>query len=70
MLFLRLYKIHFLLFCFPIQDNLYPKYCKSYKKCQSLKSRDFIFESYYKRISISKEENYYTMKWLKKKDLF
>ena len=38
MLFLRLYKIHFLLSCFPIQDNLYPKYCKSYKKCQSMKS--------------------------------
>ena len=29
--------------------------------------RDFIFESYYKRISIFKEKNYYTMKCLKKK---
>ena len=29
--------------------------------------RDFIFESYYKRISIFKEKNYYTMKRLKKK---
>ena len=31
--------------------------------------RDFIFESYYKRIGFSKENSYYSMKPLKRKDL-
>ena len=31
--------------------------------------RDFIFESYYKRIGFSKESSYYSMKRLKIKDL-
>ena len=31
--------------------------------------RDFIFENYYKRIGFSKENSYYSMKHLKKKDL-
>ena len=29
--------------------------------------RDFIFENYYKRIGFSKENSYYSMKFLKKK---
>ena len=31
--------------------------------------RDFIFENYYKRIGFSKEDSYYSMKRLKRKDL-
>ena len=33
------------------------------------KTRDFIFENYYKRIEFSKENSSYSMKRLKKKDL-
>ena len=31
--------------------------------------RDFIFESYYRRIGFTKENSYYSMKHQKKKDL-
>ena len=31
--------------------------------------RDFIFENYYKRSGFSKENSYYSMKRLKRKDL-
>ena len=31
--------------------------------------KDFIFENYYKRIGFSKENSYYSMKRLKRKDL-
>ena len=40
------------------------------KKMMSVNEiRDFIFENYYKRIEFSKENCYYSMKRLKKKDL-
>ena len=32
--------------------------------------RDFIFGNYYKRIVFSKENSYYSMKFLKKKEIY
>ena len=67
MLFFHLHKIFFYFFCFPIYNNLYPKYCQSYKKIPFNEIRDFTFENYYKRIGFSKENSYYSMKHLKKR---
>ena len=39
------------------------------KKMSVNETRDFIFENYYERIGFSKENSYYSMKRLKKKDL-
>ena len=66
MLFFHLYYITFsCFFCFPLYDNVYPKF----KKGQSMKS-DFIFENCYKRMGFSKENSCYLMKDLKKKKRF
>ena len=40
---------------------------RAIKKMSGNKIRDFIFENYYKRIGISKENSHYSMKHLKKK---
>ena len=40
---------------------------RAIKKMSINEIRDFIFESYYKRIGFSKEISYYSMKRLKKK---
>ena len=40
------------------------------KKMSVNKLRDFIFENYYKRIWICKEKSYYSMKHLKKKEIY
>ena len=42
---------------------------RAIKKMSDNEIRDFILENYYKRIRFSKENNYYLMKSLKKKDL-
>ena len=56
--------------CFPIYNNLYPKYYQSYKKDAVNEIRGFTFEKYCKRIDFSKENSYHSMKRLKKqKDL-
>ena len=67
MLFFHLYNIFcFYFFCFPIYDNIYPKYFQGYKKNAS-DITYFIFENYYKSIGFSKENNYYSVKRLKRK---
>ena len=43
---------------------------KALKKRSVNEIKDFIFENYYKRIGFSKESSYYSMKRLKKKDLW
>ena len=43
---------------------------KAIKEMPVNEIRDFIFENYYKRIGFSKETSYYSMKRLKRKDLF
>ena len=40
---------------------------RAIKKMSGNEIRDFIFENYYKRIGISKENSHYSMKHLKKK---
>ena len=40
---------------------------RAIKKMSVNEIRDFIFENYYKRIRFSKENNYYSVKRLKKK---
>ena len=42
---------------------------KAIKKMSGIDIRDFIFESYDKRFGFSKENSYYSMKRLKRKDL-
>ena len=42
---------------------------KAMKKMSVDEIKDFIFENYYKRIGFSKENSYYSMKRLKRKDL-
>ena len=42
---------------------------KAMKKISVDEIKDFIFENYYKRIGFSKENSYYSMKRLKRKDL-
>ena len=42
---------------------------KAIKKISVNEIKNVIFESYYKRIEFSKEDSYYAMKRLKKKDL-
>ena len=42
---------------------------RAIKKMSVNEIRDFIFENYYKRIGFSKENSYYWMKRLKRKDL-
>ena len=42
---------------------------KAMKKMSVNEIKDFIFENYYKRIGFSKENSYYSMKRLKRKDL-
>ena len=42
---------------------------RAIKKLSFNEMRHFIFESYYKQIGFSKESSYYSMKWLKQKDL-
>ena len=42
---------------------------RAIKKMSINEIRDFSFENYYKRIGFSKENSYYSMKRLKKKDL-
>ena len=42
---------------------------RAIKKLSVNKIRDFICKNYYKRIDFSKENSYYSMKHLKKKDL-
>ena len=42
---------------------------RAIKKISINEIRDFSFENYYKRIGFSKENSYYSMKRLKKKDL-
>ena len=42
---------------------------RAIKKISVNEIRDFIFENYYKRIEFSKENSYYSMKRLKRKDL-
>ena len=42
---------------------------KAIKKMSVNDIRDFIFENYYKRIGLSKEDSYYSIKCLKRKDL-
>ena len=41
---------------------------RAIKKMSVNEIRDFIFENYYKRIGFSKENCYYSMKHLKKKE--
>ena len=57
MLWFHIYKIIFFFLFFPIYNNLFPKYCQSYKKddCQLNQP---LFNA-----------NYYSMKQLKKSDL-
>ena len=43
---------------------------RAIKKMSVNEIRDFIFENYYKRIRFSKENNYYSVKRLKKKKRF
>ena len=46
MLFFRLYQNFFFYFlCFPIYNNIYPKYCQSYKKMSVNEIRDLAFEN-------------------------
>ena len=42
---------------------------KAMKKMSVDEIKDFIFENYYKRVGFSKENSYYSMKRLKRKDL-
>ena len=42
---------------------------RAIKKMSGYEIKDFIFENCYKRIRFSKENSYYSMKRLKKKDL-
>ena len=42
---------------------------RAIKKTSVNEIRDFIFENYYKRIEFSREDSYYSMKRLKRKDL-
>ena len=56
----------FYFLCFPIYNNVYPKYFQIYKKMSINEIKDFIFESYYE-IEFSKESSCYSMKLLKKK---
>ena len=70
MLFFHLYEMVFFYFLyFPICNNVYPKHYQSYKKAFN-DVRNFIFENYYKRFVFSKGDSYYSMKRLKKKDLW
>ena len=65
MLFFHPYKIIFL-------KKFYQSYkiiAKALKKISVNEIKEFIFENYYKRIGFSKENSYYSMKRLKKKDL-
>ena len=39
----------FLIFVCSVYNNVYPKYCQSYKKMSINEFKDFIFENYYKR---------------------
>ena len=61
---------HFYFLCFPIYNNLYPKYYQSYKKDAVNEIRGFTFERYCKRIDFSKENSYHSIKRLKKKKGF
>ena len=49
--------------------NVYFKYTQRYKKMIAEELKNFVFENLYKRIRFAKENNYYTMKHQKKKDL-
>ena len=42
---------------------------KAIQKMSVNETKDFIFENYYKRIGFSKENSYYSMRLLKKKDV-
>ena len=70
LLFFHLYKVIFLLlFVFPIYNNVYPKYCQSYKKMSVNEIKYFNFGNYYEEIGFSKEHSYYSIKCLKRKYL-
>ena len=66
MLFYISIRSFFLILCFPVYNNAYPKYCQSYKNTFVNEIRGFIFENYSKQIGISEENSYYSMKRLKK----
>ena len=66
---IHLYKIYFFTsFCFPIYNNVYPKYFQRYKKRSINEIRDLIFENC-KLTAFSKENNFHSMKRLKEKYL-
>ena len=66
MLFIHLYKAIFLLFCFPIVIMCILNIASAIKRITVNELRDFIFENYYRRIGLSKENSYYSMKYQKK----
>ena len=53
-LFFHLYRIFFYCLCFPLY-NIYPKYCKSYKKCQLTKSKTLSLKTITKELDFQKQ---------------
>ena len=70
MLILDLYNIifsYFLYFLYIIMYSL--KIAGALKQMSVNEIRDVIFENYYKQVGVSKEDCYYSIKRLKKKEL-
>ena len=70
MLFIHSHKTTFLLFL--LYNDVYFEYTQrmfQYKKMAVKELQDFLFENYYRRIGFTKENNYYSVKHLKKKIL-
>ena len=62
--------IFFFTFCVFLHTTMYIlNITRTIEKKSVNKIRDFIFENYFQKIGFSKENNYYSMKRLKKKDL-
>ena len=67
MLFIHVYKILFFnFFCFPVYDDIYPKYCQSNKKDVGPGNQKLYL---WKLFRFSVENNYHSIKRLKKKTL-
>ena len=69
MLYFHLYKIFFSFFLFSEYDNVYSKFFQPYKTISVTETRYIISENYYKRTRFSKENNSYSTKHQKRKDL-
>ena len=56
--FISIRPFFFYFLCFPVYNNVFPKYYQSYKKISVNNIRNVIFANYYKRIGFSKENSY------------